>query len=198
MRTRTGLVLLTALLVLLAPALALASGGGGGEGGHGASLKEHGYYLINFLVFLGLLYVLAGDKIKAAVRDRSRSVGKEILEAGAILEQAREREEEAKSALDEIPARTTELQETFSAEGARLAETIQARTESEKNKIRSASLATAEAERISMRRTLSRELALRTLDEAEKRIVERKATTNQDRLFEDFVTGLGAGGEGGS
>ncbi len=195
MRTRTGLFLLGALFVLLTPALTLASGGGGGEGGHGASLKIHGYYLINFLVFLGLIYVLAGDKIKAAVRDRSRSVGKEILEAGAVYTEARQREEEAKTALDETPARTEEIQETFSAEGARLVETIQARTESEKVKILSASQAAAEAERIAMRRTLSRELAERTLDEAQKLIEARKSTMNQDRLFEGFIAGLEAGGE---
>jgi len=189
-----------ALLVLLPPALALAGGGGGGEGGHagghGASLKEHGYYLINFLVFLGLLYVLAGDSIKTAIRERSRSVGKEILEAGAALDVARGREEEAKTALDGMPARADEIQKTFAAEGARLAETIKGRTETEAVKIRNASKATAEAERTSMRRTLSRELAEKTLNEAEKLIEARKATMKQDQLFEGFIAGLEAGAEG--
>ncbi|MFH1531410.1 MAG: hypothetical protein ABIK09_11845 [Pseudomonadota bacterium] len=197
MRTRPGLMISMVLLTLLPPALALASGGGesGQGGGHGASLKVHGYYLINFLVFLGLLYVLAGDKIKAAFRNRSRAVGKEIREAGEVLGQAREREEGAKGALDGIPARIDEIRGTFSAEGARLAETIRARTESETVKIRTASQATAAAEATTMRRTLSRELAERTLDEAEQRIEARKATMNQDRLFEDFIAGLGTGAE---
>ncbi len=88
MRTRTGLMISMALLVLLPPALALAGGGGGGEGGHagahGASLKEHGYYLINFLVFIGLLYVLAGDPLKPAIRARSRSVGEAIVAAEGV------------------------------------------------------------------------------------------------------------------
>lgn len=199
MRTRTGLMIAMALLVLLAPALALAGGGGEGGGhggGHGASLKEHGYYLVNFLVFLGLLYVLAGDKIKAAVRDRSRSVGKEILEAGAALQAARSREDAAKAALDGMPARTEEIQDTFAAEGARLAETIQARTEAEKVKIHRAAEATAEAERASMRRGLSRELAEKTLDQAEVLIEARRAAMNQDQLFEGFIAGLRASGKG--
>ena len=140
--------------------------------------------------------MLAGDKIKAAVRDRSRAVGKEIREAGAVLEGAREREEAAKTALDDLPARTDGIRETFSAEGTRLAETIRARTESETVKLRTASQATAEAERITMRRTLSRELAERTLTEAETRIEARQASMNQDRLFENFLAGLGAGGAG--
>jgi F-type H+-transporting ATPase subunit b len=200
MRTRTGLMISMVLLVLLPPALALAGGGGGGEGGHGgghgASLKEHGYYLINFLVFLGLLYVLAGDSIKAAVRERSRSVGKEILEAGEALDAARGREEEAKTALDGVPARTEEIQETFAAEGARLAQLIKARTETETVKIRNASKATAEAEHTTMRRTLSRELAEKTLNEAEKLIEARTATMNRDQLFDDFIGGLAARAEG--
>ena len=200
MRTRTGAtILLAALLVLLPTALALA-GGGGGEGGHGgghgASLKEHGYYLINFLVFLGLVYILAGDKIKAAVRDRSRSVGKEIRDAGAILDGARQREDAAKTVLDGMPARAEEIQQTFDAEGARLAQNIQARSETEKAKILSASHATADAEHVAMRRTLAKELAAKTLDEAETLISNRKATMNHERLFEGFISGLEAGGEG--
>lgn len=194
MRTRTGFILSTTLLVLLPQALALASGAGGGEGGHGgghgASLKEHGYYLINFLVFLGLVYVLAGDKIKAAIRDRSRSVGKEISDAGAVLGEARHREDLAKSALDEMPTRTEEIQNTFSADGTRLAEAIQARTESEREKIHATSRATAAAEAIGMRRALSRELAERTLDEATRLIEARAGSMNQDRLFEGFIAGL--------
>ncbi len=200
MRTRTGLMISMALLVLLPPALALAGGGGGGEGGHagahGASLKEHGYYLINFLVFIGLLYVLAGDSIKTAIRERSRSVGKEILEAGAALDVARGREEEAKTALDGMPARTEEIQETFAAEGARLAETIKTRTETEAVKIRNASKATADAEQTTMRRTLSRELAEKTLNAAEKLIEDRKATMSRDQLFDGFIAGLDAEAKG--
>jgi F-type H+-transporting ATPase subunit b len=201
MRTRTGLTISMALLVLLVPALALASGGGGGEGGghggaHGASLKEHGYYLVNFLVFLGLLYVLAGDKIKAAVRDRSRAVGKDILEAGAALDAAHGREDEAKVLLDEMPARVAEIQETFTADGARLAAAIQARTETEKQKIHRAAETTVEAERATMRRGLSRELAEMTLTQAETLIEGRRAGLNQDRLCEGFITGLRAVGKG--
>ena len=193
MQTRTSaLVVLTACFVFALPALALA-----GAEGHGASLKVHGYYLINFVVFLGLLYVLAGDKIKAAVRDRSRTVRSEISAAGDALTAARRRENEAKAAFEDMPARTEEIQKTFTAEGAHLAETIRARTANERSKIEATARVTAEAERTAMQRALTRKLAELTLDEAERLIAAKQGTMNHDRLFSDFVAGLDAArGEG--
>jgi len=200
MRTRTARIILTALFVLAPAALAMAGAGDGHGGGHGhgASLKEHGYYLVNFLVFLGLVYALTGDSIRAAVRDRSRTTGREIREAGAVLDEARRREEEAKTSLNALPAREQEIEETFAAEGARLAETIETRTEREKTKLRDAAQATVEAERTSMRRALSRELAEMTLNEAERLMETRRGAMDQDRLFDGFIAGLAARGEGES
>ena len=192
MQTRTKtLVFLTACFTLALPALALAGGAEGGSA-HGASLKHHGYYLINFVVFLGLLYMLAGDKIKAALRDRSRAVGAEITAAGDALTVAKGREDEAKAAFEDMPSRTEEIQKTFAAEGAHLAETIQARTATERSKIEAAARVTAEAERTAMQRTLTRELAELTLDEAERLIAAKQSTMNHDRLFSGFVAGLDA------
>ena len=193
MQTRTKtLVFLTACFTLALPALALAS-----AEGHGASLKVHGYYLINFVVFLGLLYVLAGDKIKAALRDRSRAVGSEITAAGDAFTAARGRENEAKAAFEDMPERTEKIQKTFTAEGARLTETIRTRTAGERSKIEATARVTAEAERTAMQRALTRELAKLTLDEAERLIAAKQGTMNHDRLFGDFVVGLDAArGEG--
>ena len=195
METRTkSLVFLTACFTLALPAVALAS-----ADGHGASLKVHGYYLINFVVFLGLVYMLAGDKIKAALRDKSRAVGSEITEAGEALTAAKGREETAKAAFEDMPARTEEIQSTFTAEGDRLAETIRTRTTNERSKIKATAQVTAEAERTAMQRTLTRELAELTLDEAERLIAAKQGTMNHDRLFGDFVAGLNAAqGEGGA
>jgi len=185
--------------ILLAALLLLAGGEAAfGGDGHGASLKEHGYYLVNFLVFLGLVYVLAGDRIKAAVRARSKTVGEEIREAGAVLDDAHLREEEAKVALDAMPAREEEIGKKYAAEGDRLAEAILVRTGQEKLKLREAAEATAEAERTAVRRALSRELAEMTLDEAERLIKACRITMDEGRLFEGFVAGLRAREEGGS
>jgi hypothetical protein len=56
-------VLHTTLIFLLLPALALASGGGE----EGASLKAQGYYLINFVVFVGILWFLLKDRLGAGL-----------------------------------------------------------------------------------------------------------------------------------
>ncbi|MBM4373209.1 MAG: ATP synthase F0 subunit B [Deltaproteobacteria bacterium] len=182
-----------ASLVLL-PALAFAGGEGGG---HGATLKEHGYSLVNFLVFVGLLYLLAGERIRAAVRDRSRAVGADLRDAGAAMDQATAREAAARDALEGLPGRSREIEEAFIAEGERLARTVAERIDAETAKLRRAAEATLIAERAATQRTLARELARRTLDQTEALLEAGRNSLPQDRLFQDFVVSLEQDAPGG-
>ena len=84
------------LSVLMAPGLALASGDAG------FTFSIHGYYLIDFAVFLGILIYFGRKPIAAALDGRYKTVVQDMSEAKELRDQAQARFDEYKERLGRL------------------------------------------------------------------------------------------------
>jgi len=73
---------LAAWLVAMAPALALASDA------HGFEITIHGFYIIDFLAFIAILFYFGRKPIAAMLHKRHQAVAKDIEEARKLREEA--------------------------------------------------------------------------------------------------------------
>ncbi len=95
--------LLVAALSLL-PAQALAGG---------FILNEHGFYIIDFIIFILIVKAVASKPIKAFFVNRSATIAKELDEAKALHAAAAERLEEYDAKLEALDAEREEIRQGF-------------------------------------------------------------------------------------
>jgi F0F1-type ATP synthase membrane subunit b/b' len=155
--------ILASLGLLTLPSLALAS-----AEAHGASLKEQGYYLINFLVFAGLLWLLLKDRLAGAWATRRAGIKTELEQAALTLDQAHQREEEAQRLQRQLPEELASWQARETRELAAIEEVSARRLAKEQQRLEAAHRASQEFERRQQTRRLRARLALQTLDETER------------------------------
>ncbi len=96
---RVGVMTVGASLV---PSVALASGGG-------FTFTIHGYYLIDFAVFLGILIYFGRKPIAAALDGRYKTVVEEIEEATRLRADAQARYDEYKARLERLEEELAEV-----------------------------------------------------------------------------------------
>ena len=104
--------------VLASPALAFASEDAG------FTFKIHGFYLIDFAVFVGIIVYFGRKPIAAALDQRYKNVATDI-------EEARELHEQAKAKYDEYALRLDRLEDEL----AKVIDEVRAGTEKERTRI---------------------------------------------------------------
>ncbi len=178
----------------LLPAVAWASGGGGTCSAHDGcfEFQVHGYYIINFIVFVGLVVWFGKKGIVDALEKRYRDVAKEIETAQAA-------KAEAEAQLRDYEARMARLAE----DNARLLAEVRAGTDNEVANIlaearilveRAASDEKLRLEQESkrLRDQLKDETARIAVDLAEQIVRKRLDSKAQDRLVEAALADLEA------
>jgi len=176
-----------ALPVILWCGIALAS-----EGGHetGFSLKEHGFYIFNFLVFVGLLVYFGRKPVAALLASRAVAF-KSRLDAAREHGEKAERElaevrEKARNAATEKAALARRLED----EGRVLKESILSRAREEQVRIKAVAATTLESEKARLERGMQTELALAALDLAEKRLGQQWRTLPHGQYVREFVAAV--------
>ncbi|HAN31371.1 MAG TPA: hypothetical protein DCQ06_07220 [Myxococcales bacterium] len=172
-----------ALVVLASPAAAFASGGS-------FTFTIHGYYLIDFAVFLGILVYFGRKPIAAALDSRYKTVVAEI-------EAAKEVREKAQAKYDEYTARMERLE----TELAELLSDVREGTELECQRILED--AKASADRIAAEETarvaqegkkIREELATQAVETAmqlaAQRIQAQMSDKSQDALVQSVISDL--------
>jgi F-type H+-transporting ATPase subunit b len=180
-------VLHTTLIFLLLPALALASGGGE----EGASLKAQGYYLINFVVFVGILWFLLKDRLGQAWAARRATIKEELDLAARALEEARQREAEARQKQELIPSELAALETRQAEELAALEARSASRLEGEQRRLTAQLEGNKSFEHRQQERRLRQQLALRTLDQLEDLLKTGAVAMDQGALNQGFLKDLG-------
>ncbi|MBM4355142.1 MAG: ATP synthase F0 subunit B [Deltaproteobacteria bacterium] len=163
---------------------ALASGGGHDSG---FSLKEHGFYVFNFVVFVGLIIYFARKPVGALLAGRAESF-RSRLEAARVHAEKAERElGEAREKTRNAAAEKAALTQRLEAEGQALKESIVGRARDEEARIRSGAEANLASEKARLERGLQVELALSALDLAETRLRQQWRTLPHGRYAREFV-----------
>jgi F0F1-type ATP synthase membrane subunit b/b' len=163
----TATVFFLALCLLAEPAF--ASGGGG----HGFVLKEHGFYIVNFIIFVGILVLFARKPLQAQLGERADTFAQRLERARADFEATQSRLAEARNKVELADVEAAALLARVEQEADRLKATIQERTVLEEKKLRAGAMAALENEKRRLDRRFQAELALTALTQAE-------ATLKQD------------------
>jgi len=153
-------------------------------------LKEHGFYVLDFILFAGLLVFFVRGPLKAALSGKA-----ERFETR--LNDVREQHRNANAELEAAQAKTASVEEDkvavvkrLEAEAKRLGETIAQRTEAEKDKVHTAAATALENEKSRLEKGLRAEIALQALDLADAQLVKGWKSLNQNSLVSAFVGGV--------
>ena len=186
-------ILLAISANLLVVGSALASGGGAGTcSAHDGcfEFQIHGYYIINFLVFIGILVYFGRKPLAASLEKRYQEVAKEI-------EAAREAKLAAEQRLRDYQAKMTKLED----ENQRMLAEMRAGTQVEMDSILAEArtqvsrLTAEQAVRLEqeskrLRDQLQREAATKALQLAEALVRQRMDAATQAKLVDQTLNEL--------
>ncbi len=179
---------LLVLLLVLWSSAALASE----SGGHGFSLKVHGFYLLNFIVFVWLIVKFTKKPFKETLAKRSDDFQFRVAEARAEVTEARELLDVATRKAERAEVEGQDLKKRLEEDGVALKARIIERGQAEALKLERSAQMSLESEKKRISARLEREIALGALDAAEATLVARKGTLPQDAFVGQFVSGVAA------
>jgi F0F1-type ATP synthase membrane subunit b/b' len=182
---RVGLaVFWLVLLGTAAPALAA------GDGGHGFALKEHGFYILNFVIFMGILVWMGRAPLRVLLAERSERFSRRLDAAREQFEATQARLTDARQRLDGLEGEKQSLLTRVEEEGTRLEQAIAQRTEVEEQKLRDGAKAALENEKQRLEKAFQAELALASLERATRRLESEWRQLPQARFVASFTEEL--------
>jgi F-type H+-transporting ATPase subunit b len=158
--------------------------------GGGFEIKEHGYYIFDFLAYCALMWVLLGKPMGAFLAKRRSDASTEMEEAAALKAEATERLERYESKLADLGAEIAEIEEQFRADGQREHDRVLESADASVEKIRRDTQATLLREGAQLRGQISTELAERAMERAEALVAERLDGKTQQVLIRSFIDDL--------
>ena len=172
-------------IILCAPAgVAYASQ----EGGHGGpTLWPFIFSVINFFIFLGVLYVFAFPRIKSFFSERSEKIQQALrgAEEAKTLAENKLKEYEKKIAL--LDKEVEEIRKAVEKEGETEKTRIISAAEKEAEIIKLQAKIIAEQELKRAKAELRKEVAALSLEKAEKIIKEKINEDDHARLVKDYI-----------
>lgn len=161
-----------------------------GQADSGFSLKEHGYYLINFIVFAWIMYYLSAPKIKEWLKQRSEDMKTKLQTAQRLKNEAEKQLREAERKIQNLEREKKELIARFDKELEKIKADAQRRLEESSKRIQIAFEESIRSERKRITRQLRAELASIAIDKAQQMLEQEQVRVCQDRLVKDFIEGI--------
>jgi F0F1-type ATP synthase membrane subunit b/b' len=157
---------------------------------HGFSLKEHGFYLLNFILFVWLLVRFGRAPLSRALNDRADRIEKRMKEAAGEFETASGRLETARRKQAGLAEERAAMLRRMEEEGQRLSESVARRVDTEKARITSSTKLAFENEKARLEKALQAEIAAAALDKAENDLEGQWRRLEHARLVREFVAGI--------
>lgn len=175
----TAVALSTLLAASLAPSMAFAGGDAGFE------FTIHGYYLIDFAIFAGLIVYFGRKPIAAMLDQRYKTVAADIEQAKVLRDQAQAKHEEYRLRLERLEDELTKVMDDVKAGTQHEVERILNDAQREAERIASDERARLAQESKKIRQELAAHAAKMALELAEKQVRERLAApAAQDKLVQ--------------
>lgn len=176
-------IVLTAFCILMlttAPAIA--------EDGHGESWTNLALRIVNFALFLGVIYYFFGKKIIAFFKGRTEGIAAEI----ASLDQ---RKVDAKQSLADVEQRIADLEEErqriiadYTAQGEAMKASIVEQAERQAAQITAQAKVTAENEIKAAVEAMRAEMAEKVVEATEQLIAKKLTATEHTKLIDKYLT----------
>ena len=164
--------------------------GASSEGGHGGADLNFIFGVINFILFLILLYVLALPKAKNFFADRSNKIRQALQEAEKAKNLAEAKLAEYQAKLNALDREVKEMMATVQQEGEAEKARIISDAEKDAESIKKQAVIIADHEVQKAKAELQKEVARLSLERAEQLIREKINADDQVRLVKDYINNI--------
>lgn len=182
---------MNALKVALAGALVLAASPAlAATEAHGFSFTVEGFYIIDFVILVVLLWAVTKGPIKTFFLKRHNAVADEMQAATRLREEAEAKLAELDKVLSGLEGEIAQVREQFRADGEREKARILAQAGTESDKIRENAKKALEQEMAKLREQLEAELVKSVMEGAEAKVRQRLDQATQKKLASGYVDAL--------
>ena len=186
MRKATSILGITGLSVLLAAGALAAENGG--EAYNLAAWKDFGWRVLNFVLFVGVVYMLAGKKIKEFFSGRRQQIGSELEELEKRKARAQSKLDDVQKSIADMDSKRQEILDEAKKQGEILRQGIIEKAHQDAEKVKQQAKVKADQETQQMMDALRAEMAEKIIDSAEKMIVDKLGQKEQDQLIDNYLT----------
>lgn len=171
----------TGLFVVVAAKQAFAA-----EGGH-VNITHEIFKIINFIIFLAVLYYFLFQKIKDFFSKRSTGIRSAIEDAQQARKEAEKRLEEVSKKLDAVGEEISKMKAEAKEDGERLRERIQKEAEELTEKVTQQAKKSIDLETKKVRTRLQEEAVFMAMEIAGEIIKKNIKPEDQERLITEYI-----------
>ncbi|NJB68185.1 F-type H+-transporting ATPase subunit b [Desulfobaculum xiamenense] len=175
------------LLVLAVASVAYASEAGGAHGGHGLNWKDFLLRVVNFVIFIGIIYKFAGKKIAELFVGRRKQIETQLADLADRREEAEKKLAEVEKNIANIEQEREAILAEFRAQGESLKASIIEAAKLNAEKITAQVKLTAEQERRAAIQSVRAEVAELVVEAAERLLTEKLSATEHNKLVDDSL-----------
>jgi F-type H+-transporting ATPase subunit b len=160
------------------------------EGGHGsaAAWKDFMWRVLNLALFLGIVYKLAGQRIKEFFSGRKESIRNELQDLENRKGEAAKELQRVEDSIAGLNQERQAILDEAQKQGQAAREAILAKAHEEAEKIKEQARLKAEQETQMMLESLRAEMADRIIESAEKMLTEKLSKKEQEKLVDKYLT----------
>ncbi len=176
-----------ALLAVLATA-SLASGAVGGDEAHGGSWMNFFFRIINFIIFVGIIWKLAGKRMKEFFSGRRYQIETELKDLETRRAETEKHLKDVEKRIASLKQEREQILDEFRKQGEALKESIVASAQQTAEKIRSQAEASASQELKQAMDDVRAQIAELVAEAAEKMMVEKLSKEDHAKLIDKYLT----------
>jgi len=175
---------MTVLLVLAATGLAFAAS----EGGDMAKWKDFMWRVINFAIFVGILYLAAGKRIGQILTSRREKIREDLLDLDHRREEADKKLRQVEAQIKDLDAQREKILVDFQAQGEALKKGIISQAHEKAEQIKAQAQNAAAQEYKLATEKLREELSEMVIEAAEKMIQGQLTKEGHEKMIQQSLT----------
>ena len=188
-----SLKIITSTLILLALAVTVAiasesAGGAHGEGGHHYNWKDFAFRVVNFIVFIAIIWKFAGKKIADFFRSRRYNIETELSDLDRRKQEAQKKLSEVEKSIANLEQERAQILSDAKSQGETLKESIIENAHKAAAHIREQAKNSAQLEAKNAVDNIRAEMAELVTEAAEKMLQEKLTQDEHEKLVDKYLT----------
>jgi len=175
-------------VLLLWGSIVWASGHGSEEASSAAAWKDFFWRCVNFALFLGIIYKLAGDKIKDFFGGRTKEIESNFQSLEKRRSEAEEKLKQVEARIANLEQERQEILSEAKRQGEAIKNAIIEKAYKEAEEIKKQAEIKAQQEFEQAIEMLRAEMADKIIESAEKIIINRLGVKEQEQLIDKYLT----------
>lgn len=175
---------MTVLMVLAGAGLAFAAS----DGGDMAKWKDFMWRIINFVIFIGILYLVAGKRVGQMLTSRRQQIRDDLENLDRRREEADKKLRHVEAQIKDLDAQREKVLADFQAQGENLKKAIIIQAEEKAKQIKAQAQTAAAQEYKLATEKLRDELSGMVVEAAEKMIQSQLTKENHEQLIQQSLT----------